>query len=218
MTKQRGHKKEARDLEEELEVQEEIYDEASEEIEEGHEIVETSDAQIEELQAEVEKYKDLYVRSQAEQENLRRRTQIELEKRSKFAISSFAQDLLVVNDNLSRAMASIPVEERDKLPEPVKNLLIGLEMTQKEFIDAMEKNNIRPVESIGHIFNPNVHKVVQEVDDPTKPSGTIVQEWQKGYTIGEDRTLREAVVVVTKGGPRTGDEPTEAGHKIDTSA
>lgn len=165
------------------------------------------------LQAEVEKYKDLYIRSQAEMENLRRRTQQELEKRSKFAVSSFAQDLLPVNDNLSRAMAAIPEEEKEN--DLFKNLLIGLELTQKDLNTALEKNNITPIESVGRVFDPNLHKVVQEVDDPTKPAGTIIQEWQKGYMIGGDRVLREAVVIVTKGGPLPGQKPEEV--HVDTT-
>ena len=166
-----------------------------------------------ELQAEVDKYKDLYIRAQAEMENLRRRTQQELEKRSKFAVSSFAQDLLPVNDNLSRALASIPEDKKDD--DLFKNLKIGLELTQKEMNTALEKNKITPIESVGHIFNPNLHKVVQEIDDPTQPSGMIIQEWQKGYMIGGDRVLREAVVVVTKGGSMPGQNQPET--HIDTT-
>ena len=171
--------------------------------------------EIAQLQAEVDKYKDLYMRAHAEMENLRRRTQQELEKRSKFAVSSFAQDLLPVNDNLSRAMASIPETEKEEQSDLIKNLLIGLELTQKDLNSALEKNNITPIESIGRVFDPNLHKVVQEVDDPTKPAGTIIQEWQKGYMIGGDRVLREAVVIVTKGGPLPGQNVEE--KHIDTT-
>ncbi|MBR1777416.1 MAG: nucleotide exchange factor GrpE [Alphaproteobacteria bacterium] len=170
---------------------------------------------IAQLQAEADKFKDLYLRAQAEMENLRRRTQQELEKRSKFAVSAFAQDLLPVNDNLSRAMASIPETEKEEQSDLIKNLLIGLELTQKDLNSALEKNNITPIESVGHVFDPNLHKVVQEIDDPTKPTGTIIQEWQKGYMIGGDRVLREAVVIVTKGGPLPR-QKTEETH-IDTT-
>lgn len=165
-------------------------------------------------QEQAEKYKDLYIRSQAEMENLRKRTQIDLEKRSKYAISAFALDLLTVADNLKRAMASIPEEKRTDMPEEIQNLAVGLDMTQKGLLDALEKNGIKPIESMGLIFNPNYHKVVSEVEDVTQPAGTIVQEWQTGYTIGGDRVLREAIVVVTKGGP-VGTEPHQ---HIDTTA
>lgn len=168
------------------------------------------------LKEEVEKFKDLYVRSQAEMENLRRRTQIELEKRSKFAVSAFAKDLLTVNDNLSRALDAMTPEMREQQPEVVKNLLVGLDLTRKSLDSALEKNGVTPVDSVGKVFDPNVHKVVQEIEDPEKPSGTIVQEWQKGYMIGGDRVLREAMVVVTRGGPMPGKENAEPVH-IDTS-
>lgn len=201
--------------EEEIDLTEQETPETAESEQPAEETAESPDGKVKELEAEIEKLKDLYMRSQAEMENLRRRTQIELEKRSKFAISSFAHDLLPVNDNLSRAMDSIPQEIRDEQPELIKNLIVGLELTQKDLISALEKNNIKPVESIGHVFDPNLHKVVQEVEDPTKPAGTIIQEWQKGYTIGGDRVLREAVVVVTKGGPKPGEDPVE---HVDTTA
>lgn len=209
MTHHHKHNETLDELKEELdEVREQARETADAAQEAEAAQVEQSD-KIAEMQAEIDKMKDLYLRSQAEMENLRRRTQQELEKRSKFAVSSFAQDLLPVNDNLSRAMASIPESERDGQSDLVKNLLVGLELTQKGLNAALEKFNIKPIESVGRVFNPNLHKVVQEVEDPTKPAGTIVQEWQKGYTIGGDRVLREAMVVVTRGGPRAGDDKAE---------
>lgn len=209
MTHHHKHNETLDELKEELdEVREQARETADAAQEAEAAQVEQSD-KIAEMQAEIDKMKDLYLRSQAEMENLRRRTQQELEKRSKFAVSSFAQDLLPVNDNLSRAMASIPESERDGQSNLVKNLLVGLELTQKGLNAALEKFNIKPIESVGRVFDPNLHKVVQEVEDPTKPAGTIVQEWQKGYTIGGDRVLREAMVVVTRGGPRAGDDKAE---------
>ncbi len=219
MTKQHHHDhqkaKEAEISEEAAENQEETQE--AESVEETVEEIDEVAAKTAELKEEVEKLRDMYMRSQAEMENLRKRTQIELKKSSKYAISSFARDLLTVGDNLSRALAAIPEEEKQGTSELIKNLVIGLEMTQKELNTAFEKNDIKAVESIGHIFDPNVHKVVQEVEDPTKPAGTIIQEWQRGYIIGGDRTLREAVVVVTKGGPKPGEKPDEPGKRVDTS-
>ena len=195
MTHHHKHNETLDELKEELdEVREQARETADAAQEAEAAQVEQSD-KIAEMQAEIDKMKDLYLRSQAEMENLRRRTQQELEKRSKFAVSSFAQDLLPVNDNLSRAMASIPESERDGQSDLVKNLLVGLELTQKGLNAALEKFNIKPIESVGRVFDPNLHKVVQEVEDPTKPAGTIVQEWQKGYTIGGDRVLREAMEI-----------------------
>lgn len=209
MTKHHKHNEEMDEIKQELDEVRETAAECANAAEAAEEQQIAQSDKIAEMQAEIDKLKDLYLRSQAEMENLRRRTQQELEKRSKFAVSSFAQDLLPVNDNLTRAMASIPESERDKQSDLVKNLLIGLELTQKDLNTALEKNNIKAIDSVGRVFDPNLHKVVQEVEDPSKPAGTIVQEWQKGYTIGGDRVLREAMVVVTRGGPRAGEKTPE---------
>ena len=209
MTKHHKHNEEMDEIKQELDEVRETAAECANAAEAAEEQQIAQSDKIAEMQAEIDKLKDLYLRSQAEMENLRRRTQQELEKRSKFAVSSFAQDLLPVNDNLTRAMASIPESERDKQSDLVKNLLIGLELTQKDLNAALEKNNIKAIDSVGRVFDPNLHKVVQEVEDPSKPAGTIVQEWQKGYTIGGDRVLREAMVVVTRGGPRAGEKTPE---------
>ena len=209
MTKHHKHNEELDEIKQELDEVRETAAECADAAEAAEEQQVVQSDKIEEMQDEIDKLKDLYLRSQAEMENLRRRTQQELEKRSKFAVSSFAQDLLPVNDNLTRAMASIPESERGKQSDLVKNLLVGLELTQKDLNAALEKNNIKAIDSIGRVFDPNLHKVVQEVEDASKPAGTIVQEWQKGYTIGGDRVLREAMVVVTRGGPRAGEKPAE---------
>ena len=214
MTKHHKHNEELDEIKQELDEVRETAAECANAAEAAEEQQVVQSDKIGEMQAEIDKLKDLYLRSQAEMENLRRRTQQELEKRSKFAVSSFAQDLLPVNDNLTRAMASIPESERGKQSDLVKNLLVGLELTQKDLNAALEKNNIKPIDSVGRVFDPNLHKVVQEVEDASKPAGTIVQEWQKGYTIGGAHVLREAMVVVTRGGPRAGEKPAE---HIDTT-
>lgn len=190
------------EIEAEAEREEELPapDEAAQKVDEDAE-------KIAALTEEVAKLKDSYLRSQAEMENLRRRTRTELEKSSKYAVSAFAGDLLSVADNLKRALSAIPAEAMNDAA--VKNIVVGLEMTQKDLSRALEKNGVTPVDSLGKVFDPNIHKVVQEVEDPSKPAGTIVQEWQTGYMIG-DRVLREAVVVVSKGGTRA--------HEVDTTA
>ena len=213
--KQNGFNDQTRELapeEAERVVDEEIEAEAEREEElpapdEAAQKVDEDAEKIAALTEEVAKLKDSYLRSQAEMENLRRRTQTELEKRSKYAVSAFAGDLLSVADNLKRALSAIPAEAMNDAA--VKNIVVGLEMTQKDLSRALEKNGVTPVDSLGKVFDPNIHKVVQEVEDPSKPAGTIVQEWQTGYMIG-DRVLREAVVVVSKGGTRA--------HEVDTTA
>ena len=152
---------------------------------------------IKALEKEKNELKEKYIRMAAEMENLRKRTAIELEKNSRYAISKFAKDLLSVADNLSRALDTLNKEESQTHSEAIKNLIAGIELTQKELSSAFEKNGVHKQESKGKIFDPQKDKVVQEREDKSVPAGTVLEEWQPAYMIG-DRILREAVVVVAK--------------------
>lgn len=154
-------------------------------------------AEIEKLKKENADLKDKFLRTYAEMENIRKRSQLEIEKNAKVAIGDFALDLLPAVDNLERATAQqIPAELVDNAF--VKSLLEGVQMTQKLLLKALEKNGVKAIESVGKPFDPNTQKAIQEVVDETKDDGTVVQEWQKGYTIAGDRILREAMVIVSK--------------------
>lgn len=157
-----------------------------------------------ELEAEVAKWKDVAMRSQAEMENLRKRTQIDIEKAHRYANASFAKDLLPVADYLTGAIdcAQKEIEKEHnegKACEPfLVNLLKGVEMTQKQLQTVFEHHQIKKMDTVGLVFDPNYHKVIQEVEDADKEPGTVLQELQTGYTIGGDRVLREAMVIVSK--------------------
>ncbi|MBR7158194.1 MAG: nucleotide exchange factor GrpE [Alphaproteobacteria bacterium] len=174
---------------------------------------------IEKLEAEKNELKDNFLRAHADMENLRKRSAAEIEKRSKFAIADFARQLLPVADNLGRALAALKTEENAPSSDAIKSLIDGIRLTQKELSGALEKNGVRKVGALGKIFDPNYHQVVQEKEDKSVPAGTILEEWQTGYTIG-DRVLREAMVVVAKGGPKPSEmQPdAQAGDNIDTEA
>lgn len=153
--------------------------------------------ELQALKEENAKLKDSFLRAYAEAENVKKRCQQEIEKNSKFAISEFAKELLGVADNLQRAMTSVsPVDN-----EQCKSLLQGVEMTQKELTKVFAKFGIKKIDSLDRVFNPNFERVVQEVEDKEKPTGTVIAELQSAYTINE-RILREAMVVVTKGGKK----------------
>lgn len=139
------------------------------------------------------KLKENYLRAFADAENTKKRAAQEIEKNNKYAISSFAKNLLSVADNLQRAIDAIPADEK----EINKNFIAGMELTQNELLAIFKKFGIEKVQSINTIFDPNYHQVIQEVEDKTKPTGTIIAELQSGYTIN-DRILRESMVVVTK--------------------
>ena len=153
--------------------------------------------EIAELKAENAKLKDAYLRAYAESENTKKRCQQEIEKNAKFALTSFAKELLTVADNLHRALTSVDNKNKDQC----KALLDGVEMTQKELTKVFHKFGIKKIDSLDKIFDPNYEQVVQEIEDPSKPAGTVVAELQSAYLIN-DRILREAMVVVTKGGKK----------------
>ena len=153
--------------------------------------------QIEKLKEENAKLKDAYLRAYAESENTKKRCQQEIEKNTKFALSAFAKDLLTVADNLHRAITSVNAENK----EQCKALLEGVEMTQKELTKVFNKFGIKKIDSLDKVFDPNFEQVVQEVEDPAKPAGTVIAELQSAYLLN-DRILREAMVIVTKGGKK----------------
>ena len=149
-------------------------------------------------------WKDLAMRATAEMENLRKRTQIDIEKSVRYANGSFAKDLLPVADCLEQALgyANQELEKEKKAgtaENPIlTNLIKGVEMTHTNLMTALKKQQIEKMTGLGQVFDPNLHKVIQEVENSDKPAGTIIQELQTGYTIGGDRVLREAMVIVSK--------------------
>ena len=154
----------------------------------------------EELRAEIASQKEQLLRALAEVENVRRRLQREKQDATKFAVSAFAKAVLPVADNLERALQSAPEEAR-AANESLKNLCIGLEMTQNELKTAFERNGIKMVEAMGKKLDPNLHQAMFEVEDTSVTAGTVVQVIQPGYVLHE-RLLRPAMVGVAKGGPK----------------
>jgi molecular chaperone GrpE len=153
--------------------------------------------------------KDRVLRTLAEMENLRRRTEREVADSRTYAITSFARDLVGVADNIQRALDAV----RDSgvaLEGPAKALVDGVELTERELIKVLEKNGVRKFDPKGEKFDPNLHQAMFEVPDARIPSGSVVQVIQPGYAIG-DRVLRPALVGVSKGGPRTAPTPSASG-------
>ena len=149
-----------------------------------------------ELEAKVAELKDQLLRSIAEQDNTRKRHEREREQLQKFGISNFAKDLLTAADNLRRALEAAPTD-LDSADEAVRNLVIGVEMTERELLTAFEKNGIRKIDPVGEKFDYNFHQAMFEVENSGQEPGTVVQVLQPGYAI-EDRVLRAAMVGVAK--------------------
>lgn len=154
--------------------------------------------------AEIADLKDRLLRAVAETENVRRRAERDKVDIGKFAVSKFAGDLLPVVDNLRRALAALPHELLGTLDDKVKAVVAGVEATERELLRALERHGVQKVviELGQEIFDPNRHEVMFEIEDATKPHGTIMHIMQDGYVI-QDRLLRPAQIGVAKGGSTT---------------
>jgi molecular chaperone GrpE len=154
-------------------------------------------ARVAQLEAEVASLKDQVLRTLAETENVRRRTEREREDTAKYAVSKFAKELLSVADNLRRAVEAVSPDVRTE-NQAVGNLLTGVEATERQLVAAFERAGIVRMEAIGAPADPNFHQIMMEMEGTGKPAGTVVQVLQSGYTI-HGRLLREAIVGVAKG-------------------
>ncbi|HFC04570.1 MAG TPA: nucleotide exchange factor GrpE [Rhizobiales bacterium] len=158
---------------------------------------------LELLEIEVADLKDKLLRNMAEMENLRRRAEREKAEATLYAATNFARDVLPVADNLARALDTMDDQARANADESVKNLLEGVELTQRELLNTLQKHNIKIIEPMGEKFDPNKHQAMFEVPDPEAVNGTVVQVVQAGYLIG-DRVLRPAMVGVAKSDKKAG--------------
>ncbi len=155
---------------------------------------------------EAAEMKDRLLRTLAEMENLRRRTEREIADTRLYSVTAFARDILAVADNMERALQALDAELREKADAGLKALLDGVELTERELLKALEKYGVRKFEPLGEKFDPNLHQAVFEVPDPSLPAGSVAKVMQPGYMIGE-RVLRPAMVGVAKGGPRAAANP-----------
>ena len=153
--------------------------------------------------------KDRLLRLAADMENLRRRTEREVKDARAFAITGFARDMLTVTDNLRRALDAVTAEQRAAADEVLKNLLEGVELTERSMHTSMERHGVHKLEPKDQKFDPNFHQAMFEVPNPDVPNNTVVEVVQAGYQIG-GRVLRPAMVGVAKGGPKQAATP-EAG-------
>ncbi len=149
-----------------------------------------------ELEEEVGKLKDQLLRTLADLENYRKRSEREREEMAKFAISGFARELLSVSDNLRRAIESVP-EDHAQPEKLLKSLLEGVGITENELLAAFKKHHIEKIDPLGETFDHQFHQAMFEVDDTDQPPGTIVHVLQPGYKL-HGRLLRPALVGVAK--------------------
>ena len=168
------------------------------------------DSRVAELEQKLAEATDKMLRALAEADNVRKRTVRDKEDTAKYAVSSFARELLTVADNLSRALAAVTQDQRAADPA-LNNLCVGIEMTARALAKALEAQGIKKVEPLGQTFDANLHEVIFETDTSDAAPGTVTQVIECGYTI-HDRLLRPARVGIAKGGVP------ENGTAVDTQA
>ena len=168
----------------------------NEKFDSSEDIKEHKDEIVLELEQKVVDLKDQLMRSLADGENLRKRTQKDIEHAKKYSHISFIKELISSVDNLQRALQSIP-EDTSSLPEPIKNLIVGLEIVEKEVILTLEKHNVKQINPLGEKFDYNFHQAMFEVVTNEYDSGTVVEVSQKGYLL-YDRLVRPAMVGIAK--------------------
>ena len=170
-----------------------------EEAELNEDAADEQEAKIAQLEAallssesKVKEQQDSVLRAKAEVENMRRRSEQEIDKARKFALNKFAEGLLPVIDNLERA-----IQAGDTENEAVKPILEGVELTHKTFVDTVAKFGLREINPEGEVFNPEFHQAMSIQDSPDHESNTVMLVMQKGYELN-GRVVRPAMVMVAK--------------------
>ncbi|PJC86601.1 nucleotide exchange factor GrpE [Vibrio sp. HA2012] len=143
-------------------------------------------------EAKVKEQQDSVLRAKAEVENMRRRTEQEVDKARKYALNKFSEELLPVIDNLERAIQAADTEN-----EAVKPLLEGVELTHKTFVDVIAKFGLKEINPEGEAFNPEYHQAMSIQESPDHDSNTVMFVMQKGYELN-GRVIRPAMVMVAK--------------------
>ena len=194
MNKEQNQKSEEnlKDQSDQQKIDEEARDKESED--KNQETQETKEKSAEEIISELE---DKLARTFAEMENQRRRYEKEREDAYEYGGFSFAKEALGLIDNLERSKKILENDDSIKNTEALKKTMDHLEIINKDLISIFQKNKIKIIKSLNEKLDPNLHQAMMEIEDDSKEPGTIVQEIQKGFTIGE-RLLRPALVGVSK--------------------
>ncbi len=153
--------------------------------------------EIETLRTENADLRDRLLRALAETENTRRRAEREKQDASQYAVTKFARDMLQIADNFARALAAAPAELRANADPQIKAVLEGVEATERQLLQTMERHGVAIIDTADGKFDPNLHQAIAEVPGGDKPAGSIVDVVQSGYKIG-DRLLRPAMVTVAR--------------------
>lgn len=158
----------------------------------GQESIQLNKAEYEKLKAEAAEYKDKYIRLCAEFDNVRKRMDREKIEFTKYANEGLLGEFLTLLDDLERSVEAAKANHQD-----YSAFLKGIEMVMAHVYEMLKKNDVRPMESIGQKFDPHCHEPLMQVESDQHEDEVIVEEFQKGYFLGE-RVLRTAKVKVAK--------------------
>lgn len=176
------------------------------------EAAEASAGKIAALEDEVAALNDRILRLAAELENTRRRADREKQDASRYAIASFARDLVNVADIFDRALQTLPPEGAEASPEALSGFAAGVRMTERSLVAALERHGVKKIDPKGEKFDPNLHQAVAQAPAAGVPAGHVAETAQTGFIIG-DRVLRAAMVIVS-----TGEPAAASGAHVDTTA
>ena len=152
------------------------------------------------IEKQIEELNDKLLRSLAENQNLRKIHEKERDDLIKYSSSSFAREILNLADNLERAFGLFKEDPKFK-SEEFKDIMLGIELIEKELVNSFDKNGIKSFESVGKKFDPNFHQALNEVESEQE-NGIVINEIQKGYMLN-DRLLRPALVSISKKKPNS---------------
>lgn len=174
--------------------QETVEQEAAEQVEDiltgevaGNEL----ELRIEELTDQLDQAKDQTLRAHAETRNIKRRAEQDVEKAHKFALEKFVGELIPVLESLEKGL-----ESAEQAEDSSEAMLEGMRLTQKQLLGAMEKFKVEQVDPVGQPFDPNFHQAISMVPNPDLEPNTVMDVFQKGYTL-HGRVVRPAMVVVS---------------------
>lgn len=153
---------------------------------------ESGDSEIAALKVELEQAREQALRAAAEMQNMRRRAEQDVEKAHKFALEKFVGDLVPVADNLERAIEAANAEGAE-----LKSVVEGVELTLKSLLDALKRHKVEQLDPKGEPFDPQLHQAMTMVPQPEAEPNSVLDVFQKGYTLN-GRLVRPAMVVVAK--------------------
>ena len=150
-------------------------------------------SRLTETETSLQQARNDYLRVQAEMQNLRRRTEQDIEKAHKYGQERFSSELLTVMDNLERALESASGNDN----ETVRAIFDGVELTRKSFLDCLKRHSIEPIDPLGEPFDPKLHQAISMQENPKVEPNSVIAVMQKGYTL-HGRVIRPAMVMVSK--------------------